>query len=84
MSSIDSLLTVAQAYAEAENIDLSTVSGRALGDSKKLPMIKEDGRDIQVRRLEKTMQWFSDHWPANTKWPKGIARPVAQPERVAS
>jgi hypothetical protein len=80
MSSIDHLLVVAHAYAAAENVDLSTVSWRALGDTKKLTMIETDGRDIQVRRLEKTMQWFSDNWPGNAVWPTDIARPEPTPE----
>jgi hypothetical protein len=84
MSSIDHLLAVAHAYAEAENIDLSTVSWRALGDTKKLTMIESDGRDIQVRRLEKAMQWFSDNWPEGGVWPVDITRPAAQFERAAS
>jgi hypothetical protein len=84
MSSIDHLLSVAHAYAQAEKIDLSTVSWRALGDTKKLTAIESDGRDIQVRRLEKTMQWFSDNWPATAIWPEGIDRPVAQAEQAAA
>lgn len=78
MSAIDDLIAVARAYAEAENIDLSTVSWRALGDTKKLGAIV-GGRDIQVRRFEKTMQWFSDHWPAKAAWPSDIARASPQP-----
>ncbi|WP_041358299.1 hypothetical protein [Nitrobacter hamburgensis] len=75
MSSIDHLLSVARAYACAEDLDLSTVSWRALGDTKKLPAI-EQGRDIQVRRLEKTMQWFSDNWPTGAVWPSSVLRPA--------
>lgn len=80
MDSIDSLLIVARAYAAAEGVDLSTVSWRALGDTKKLSAM-ETGADIQVRRFEKTMTWFSDNWPATAAWPAGIARPS---QRVAS
>ncbi|MFA7308338.1 MAG: hypothetical protein WC026_16895 [Hyphomicrobium sp.] len=74
MSSIDSLLSVARAYGAAERIDLSTVSWRALGDTKKLPAIVA-GKDIQVRRFERAMQWFSDHWPDGADWPETVARP---------
>ena len=77
MSSIDDLLAVAKAYTEAEGIALSTTSWRALGDTKKLTDI-EAGRDIQVRRFEKTMQWFSSNWPANAVWPADISRPSEQ------
>ncbi|MCO5129766.1 MAG: hypothetical protein M9932_04285 [Xanthobacteraceae bacterium] len=75
MNSIEQLLSVARAYAGAEGIDLSTVSWRALGDTKRLPAI-EQGRDIQVRRFERTMQWFSDNWPESAEWPAGISRPL--------
>jgi hypothetical protein len=74
MSAIDDLIAVARAYAEAEDIDLSRVSWRALGDTKKLDAIV-GGRDIQVRRFEKTMQWFADNWPANAVWPADVGRP---------
>jgi hypothetical protein len=75
MSGIDQLLLVARAYAAAEHIDLSTVSWRALGDTKKLPAL-EAGADIQIKRHERTMQWFSDNWPANAVWPADVSRPA--------
>jgi hypothetical protein len=74
MSGIDHLLAVARAYAKAEDIEMVTVSSRALGDGKKLGAI-EEGSDIQVRRFEKTMQWFSDNWPSGADWPLGVPRP---------
>ncbi len=77
MSSIDSLLAVANAYALAEGIDLSTVSWRALGDTKKLTAM-QTGADIQVRRFEKTMIWFSKNWPVSAVWPDGVARPTQE------
>ena len=77
MDSIDSLLKVARAYAAAEGVDLSTASWRALGDTKKLAAM-EQGADIQVRRFQRTMVWFSDNWPAEAEWPEGIERPVQQ------
>lgn len=75
MTGIEQLLAVARAYADATGLDLSTVSWRSLGDTKKLGAI-ENGADIQVRRLERTLQWFSDHWP-DTSWPSDVVRPVA-------
>ena len=74
MDGIDSLLKVARAYAAAQQVDLSTVSWRALGDPKK-PGAIEAGADIQVRRYEKTMRWFSENWPADAPWPEGVDRP---------
>ena len=74
MSSIEHLLTVAHSYADLEGIELSTVSSRAFNDGKKLDAI-EAGADIQVRRLERAMQWFSDNWP-DASWPADIPRPA--------
>lgn len=78
MNAIDSLLMLARRYAEAEKLDLSTVSWRALGDTKKLAAL-ESGRDIQVKRCDAAVQWFSDHWPAGTEWPRQIHRPRRRP-----
>ena len=83
MSAIDDLIAVARAYGESEAIDLSTVSWRALGDTKKLNAIVA-GRDIQVRRFEKTMQWFSDHWPAAAVWPEHVERPFSVSQSVSA
>jgi hypothetical protein len=74
MSSIDQLLAVARAYAKAEGVKLSTVSSRALDDGKRLAAIV-NGADIRVGRFERTMQWFSDHWPEGVRWPVDVPRP---------
>lgn len=74
MDSIDSLLKVARAYAAAEGVDLSTASWRVFGDTKKLAAM-EAGADIQVRRFERGMRWFSENWPASAAWPAGVVRP---------
>ena len=77
MSGIDQLLVLARAYAAAEGLELSTVSWRVFGDTKKLGAI-ETGSDIQVRRYEKGVQWFSDNWPSGLGWPQDVDRPAAQ------
>lgn len=74
MSGIEQLLAVARVYAESEDVPLSTVSSRALGDGKKLKAL-EDGADINVGRLERTLQWFSDNWPGGAEWPASVPRP---------
>jgi hypothetical protein len=75
MSGIEELLTIARAYGEAEGVPLSTVSSRALDDGKKLRAL-EAGADINVGRLERAMQWFSDKWPDGAAWPDGVSRPA--------
>lgn len=76
---IDQLITIGRAYAAAEGIELSAVSWRVFGDSKKLGAIVA-GADIYSTRLEAAMAWFSNHWPARTAWPKGVPRPRPAPD----
>jgi hypothetical protein len=77
MSGIDSLLRVARRYAQVEGVPLTTVSSRALNDGKKLSAL-EGGADINVKRLERAMVWFSANWPAEGEWPLDVARPVVE------
>jgi hypothetical protein len=76
MTGIEGLLKVAAEYGRAEGIELSTVSWRVFGDTKKIGAIVA-GADIQTRRLERALNWFSISWPETTIWPEGVARPVA-------
>lgn len=82
MTGIEQLLAVARAYSEAERVGLSTVSSRAFDDGKKLAAI-ESGADIQVRRLERAMVWFSEHWP-DVPWPPDVPRPSSFLDAPAS
>ena len=75
MIGISQLLTICHAYARLEGIELSTVSSRVFDDGKKVSQL-EAGSDIQVRRLERALQWFSEHWPEGASWPRGVDRPL--------
>lgn len=76
MSAIAHLLKVAHAYAEIEDVPLSTVSSRALNDGKKLKAL-EDGAEINVGRLEAALIWFSERLPEG-KWPSDVPRPTVE------
>lgn len=78
MSGIEALLKVARRYGEIEGVPLSTVSSRALNDGKKLSAL-ESGSDINVGRLERALQWFSDRWP-DGEWPSDVPRPPVSEE----
>lgn len=84
MSALDHLLTVAAEYARAEGIELKTVSWRVFGDGKKLEAIRDTGADIQVRRYERAVAWFSANWPKAAVWPVDIHRPANDAPQVAS
>jgi hypothetical protein len=76
MSAIDDLLTLSRVYMQAEGVSTTTLSHRMFNDGKKLTAI-EAGRDIQVTRYERAVQWLSDNWPKNSAWPADISRPVS-------
>lgn len=74
MSAIDDLLRLSHVYGAAVKIEQSTVSWRLFGDNKKLAALVA-GKDIQVKRLEAAIHWFSDNWPDGAEWPEGVTRP---------
>ncbi len=84
MATEQDILSVADAYAAATSASDVTISSRVFGDSKKLTAIRS-GKDITLRRFNAALEWFSDHWPDNAEWPKGVARPfVAANDGVAA
>lgn len=80
MSAIEQLLSLCREYGRAAGVDTTTVSWRVFGDSKKLGAIME-GADIQTRRLERAVRWFSDNWPETARWPATVARPFVKSEK---
>lgn len=76
MSATDSLLRLSRLFAHAHGLELSAVSWRLFGDSKKLRAI-EQGADLQTRRLESALGYLSNRWPSSVEWPADIARPQA-------
>lgn len=70
------LITIARTYGEHLGLKLSTVSTYALKDGKILPDIEKGKRDLTTTRARGAIQWFSDHWPTDLEWPKGIDRPT--------
>lgn len=87
MKLTEQLLTVAREYARAEDVPLSKVSWRVLGDTRRLAAI-EAGSDVWASRFEAAMAWFSANWPESAIWPAEIVRPpvpvASEPEAVAS
>lgn len=84
----DQLLAVATAYCEAEGIALSTASGRSFDESKLLVNLAARLSSPTLRRADRALQWFSDHWPDSAVWPESVPRPASSlpsvPERRAS
>lgn len=77
MQQIAHLLSVADAYKSALDIEDTTVSARVFNDSKKLSALRS-GADITVGRFNSAMQWFSVNWPDDALWPDDVHRPSAE------
>ena len=65
---------LARIYAARSNYRLSTVA-RYMGGSGDTISRLEAGHDLTMRRYNRFMQWFSDHWPDDLEWPSDIPRP---------
>ncbi|OHV15502.1 hypothetical protein BK022_18575 [Methylorubrum extorquens] len=80
MTGISSLLAIADAYGAACGVPQTTVSKRALQDSSRLAEPRSGECDIGVKRLARTLQWFSDNWPPDAVWPAEVQRPAPTPQ----
>jgi hypothetical protein len=79
MTGIASLIAVADAYRACCRVPETTVSKRALQDSSRLAELRAGACDIGVKRLARTLHWFSDHWPEGAIWPADVPRPAQTP-----
>ena len=68
------LMRIAALYSKSRNVTMATLGTYAAGDGKFFPRLSE-GR-VTIRRAERVLQWFSDHWLADTTWPSDIPRPT--------
>ena len=73
---IQRLLAVIDAYETGDPIKDTTLSFRVFGDSKTIGLLR-GGADITTGRLQRAMEWLSDHWPENGAWPDDVHRPDA-------
>ena len=76
------LLDMAEAYADARGLRLSSVSTYASGSGHTFARLR-NGHTITSKRSVHIVQYFSDHWPADLPWPRGIQRPAPAPDSPA-
>ena len=68
------LIKIAAAYAEAEDVPLSTVSKRAYGHVGFFDMLA-NGSDPRIGTVEGLLEWFRANWPRCASWPTGLRNP---------
>lgn len=72
------LIVLARRYAEYRGLSVASVSTYMGGSGDTLARL-ERGHDMTTRRLQRFLQWFSDHWPdGELDWPLDITRPLAR------
>lgn len=71
----NNLVNLAENLSAARGLTANTVSLMAANDGKLINRIRQGG-GLTIRRYNKILQWFSDHWPVNLEWPDGIPRPA--------
>ena len=65
-------LKLARLYATAEDIAVSTVGKRAIGNHKIFKRIAE-GHSANARTLQQLEVWLRANWPNNAPWPADLA-----------
>lgn len=78
----DDLIRLGRAYGRFRGLALSTV-GRLAGGQGAFFQRVAAGR-VTIRRVDRAVQWFSDHWPAELAWPEDLLRPEPQPGSPAA
>ena len=78
MNGANNIHYLMKGYSEYFSISLWRTSFLACNDGKVFSRI-QGGSTITLRRYNKVLQWFSDHWPMELSWPAGIPRPAPNP-----
>ena len=77
MYAIDQFLALVNEYRRARDVSDARVSTLVFNDGSRVAQIRKGG-DIGSRRLEQSIQWFSDNWPDSAKWPSCVPRPKSR------
>ena len=68
------LIRLAEMYAQHLRLAMTTVGRLAMGHGHSFRRLAA-GR-VTIRRAERALQWFSEHWPPDLAWPEDISRPA--------
>ena len=68
------LITLAEIYCAQMKRSEARVANLAGRDGRFFIRIRA-GKSCSVDTLHHVRQWFSDHWPSELEWPRGVARP---------
>lgn len=84
MMQFSNLVTLIDAYRSTVNLSEATISNKVTGSHARLFKRARSNMGCTVKTYNKALQWFSDNWPADLEWPRGIERPTPTQNRRAS
>jgi hypothetical protein len=69
------LIKLAEAMSAHLGRSEATLSNQAVGHARLFRRLR-DGHGCAHHTALAAFQWFSDNWPADLEWPRGIDRPT--------
>ena len=72
---IAEILLLARIYGSAKGYSRSTVSLRIAKQGSLFKRLERGSSSLTLRRCDRIVQVFSDHWPEDLDWPPDIPRP---------
>ena len=77
------LVALAERYGAHEGITHWAVSYRVARKGDLFARLRGD-HSCTIRTYNRTLRWFSDHWPVDLEWPADIPRPDPSPDSPAA
>ena len=72
---VSQVLLLARLYADAKGHSLSTISLRIADQGSLFGRLASGEADLTLKRRDRIIQQFTDHWPEGLAWPTSIPRP---------
>lgn len=73
------ILRLADDYRRHSNLADATISNKIVRHARLIKRLRA-GDGCTLATAMRAGQWFSDNWPADLEWPRGIPRPLKSKE----
>ncbi len=77
------LTRLIQTFATHKHLSITYVCMLAANESLLFKRLTNGG-GVTLKKAQRTIIWFSDHWPADLAWPADIPRPTPSPDSPAA
>jgi hypothetical protein len=78
----DDLITLAETLSKFIDRSEATISNKCAGHARLFSRLRQ-GQGCGVDTYKNALLFFSDNWPEDLAWPKGINRPAPTKKKVA-